>query len=176
MAESSGMTPDGILELFRTGKAKTQNDVALHFGVKRQAVSQMMKRHGIRRNPTPREVALEHYPWETGVAFNDAYENRCMRDHAELMATGGKGMSEWKLERLRKFYKLLQENDEVIEFDPSIPPPERREANFNGPRSVGGFAWRKRRPSDGDLIIRVNKHTKLTEQGRMLWRFPPRLP
>jgi hypothetical protein len=174
----SGMTPDGILELMRSGEARTQNQIAAHFGVTRQAVSQMMKRHGITVAATPRQIALENYPWETGVEFNDAYENRLMRDHAEYMATGGKDMAEWKLERLRKFYERLQENDEVIEFDPTLPPiPSPKVWEFGQERTqVGGFAWRKRQPSDGDLIIRVNRYTKLTDQGRMLWRYPPRLP
>jgi hypothetical protein len=58
--------------------------------------------------------------------------------------------------------------DLVIEFDPSLPPSE-------GVR-VGGFAYRQRVQADADLLIRVNSHTTLTDEGRELWRMPAVLP
>jgi hypothetical protein len=29
-----------------------------------------------------------------------------------------------------------------------------------------------RMPEDGDLLVRVNEHTALTEDGRSIWRVP----
>lgn len=168
------LTPEDI-EAFKrkvnpkTGKKYTQNDIAAHFGVTRQYVS-WVKRHKSRSfSETPREVALKHYPWKTGERFHNAAPNRRMRDHAEFMATGGKGMARFKLERLLWFYRFLRNENVVVEFDPNIPPIE-------GVSSDGGFAYRPRKDSDGDLIIRVNEHTTLTPEGKMLWRFPPKMP
>jgi hypothetical protein len=91
-----------------------------------------------------------------------------MRDHAEYMATGGKGMSIHKVRRLQTFYRKLDEGL-VVEFNPDLPPEP-------GVASTGGWAYRKRQTSDGDLIIRVNEHTTLTDEGKLLWRMPPRRP
>jgi hypothetical protein len=85
------------------------------------------------------------------------------------MATGGKGMSYDKLRRLRGFYKRLREENVVLEHDPELPP----EPGFS---LHGGFTLRPRRKSDGDLLIRVNKYTNLTEKGRLIWVFPPKDP
>lgn len=152
----------------KTGKKYTQNDIAAEIGVSRQRISQIVLSNP-RRSETPRRIALKNYPWKTGERFHNASPNRRMRDHAEYMATGGKGMDVAKLQRLRWFYDKLESENVVVEFDPSIPPIE-------GVSSDGGFAFRPRKDSDGDLIIRVNEYTTLTETGKMIWRFPPRKP
>jgi hypothetical protein len=54
----------------------------------------------------------------------------------------------------------------VLEFDPNIPP-------IPGVSNKGGWAFRERKPEDGDLLIRVNEFTNLTEEGKLIWRFPP---
>ncbi|KGI82059.1 hypothetical protein IL38_06975 [Actinopolyspora erythraea] len=58
--------------------------------------------------------------------------------------------------------------DFVVEYDPNIPPSEYMK--------LGGFAYRERELKDGDLIIRVNEYTTLTNEGKKLWRMPPRFP
>lgn len=73
-------------------------------------------------------------------------------------------MDKTTLGRLRGFYAKLR--DHVLEFDPNIPPEP-------GVSKHGGWAFRPRRPEDGDLLIRVNEYTELTEEGKMIWRFPP---
>jgi hypothetical protein len=88
-----------------------------------------------------------------------------MRDHGEYAATGGKGMSKDKLDRLRSFYRKLRTENLVLEFDPSIEP-------IPGVSSRGGFAFRERTEADGDLLIRVNGHTFMTDEARMIWRLP----
>jgi hypothetical protein len=54
----------------------------------------------------------------------------------------------------------------VLEFDPNIPP-------IPGVSNKGGWAFRERKPEDGDLLIRVNEFTNLTEEGKLIWRIPP---
>lgn len=88
---------------------------------------------------------------------------RSLRDHAEFVVTGA--ISTHRLKRLRAFYRKLREADVVVEYNPAIPPQP-------GVSRNGGFALRSRRPADGDLMIRVNEYTRLTREGRTLWRLP----
>lgn len=148
---------------------KNQNEVAAYFDVTRQAVSDFMKRHNITRE-LKRAEAMKFYPWDTGTQFNDAWENRLMRDHMEFMATGGEGLQPWKIDRLRAFYRRLVNEDVVVEFDPAIPPP-----GVNG-SGTGGFAYRSREERDANLIIRVNAHTTLSEEGKKYLVLPVELP
>lgn len=144
-----------------------QNQIAEMTGKSRQYISKVKRsRDGYYRSP--REIAMEHYPWDTGEKFHEAQPNRMMRHHFEYMVTDGEGMQEWKLEHLRRFYLRLKAEDLVVEFDPAIPPGDLD--------LFGGFAYRKRRPIDGKLIIRVNQHTRLTDEGKRLLVFPKVLP
>lgn len=140
----------------------TQSDIARMFGVSRQAVSWHKQHYG--GQLSPRELVLQHFPWVLSSEVGNTSTVRRLRDHGEYVATGGVGMEPWKLSRLPRFYARLR--DSVIEYDPDIPPEE-------GVSLVGGIAYRPRLESDGDLLIRVNDHTHLSDQGRMIWRFPP---
>ncbi|QBP29972.1 immunity repressor [Mycobacterium phage Connomayer] len=148
------------------GKGYTQSEIARMYGVTRQYVSWIKHYYGGRL--TPREIVLQHFPFQVPVPMQQGVSPyRRLREHGEYMATGGVGMDELKLKRLRGFYNKLR--DHVLEFDPTIPPEE-------GVSKAGGWAYRPRRPEDGDLLIRVNDYTDLTEEGAMIWRFPPREP
>lgn len=144
-----------------------QSQIAELFNISKQAVSY----HKVTYNGTrtPREVVLDNFPWQVPMYMSQTSPYRRLRDHGEYMATGGKGMTEDKLKRLRAFYRKLRDEDVVIEFDPSIPPTP-------GVSNKGGFAFRPRRKTDGDLLIRVNEHTTLTREGRLIWCFPPKEP
>lgn len=151
-----------IEELKRKGYNQTQ--IAEMFDVSRQAVSYHKVVYGGTR--TPREIVNDHFPFKAPRPFSQQSPCRRLRDHGEYMATGGKGMSEAKLKRLRAFYKKLRDENVVVEFDPNIPPTP-------GVCRDGGFAFRTRLPEDEDLLVRVNEYTTLSEEGRMIWRFPP---
>ena len=144
-------------------KGFNQSEIAEMFGVTRQYVSWIKHTYGGRL--TPREIVLQAWPWTVSAEQSQTSPYRRMRDHGEYIATGGKGMSEDKLKRLRAFYRKLKDENVVLEFDPTIPP-------IPGVSNKGGWAFRNRLPSDGDLIIRVNEYTDITEDGRMIWRFP----
>ncbi len=75
-------------------------------------------------------------------------------------------MSFKKLSDLRGFLRRLE--DFVIEFNPDLPPSDGV--------GIGGFAYRQRLESDGDLLIRVNEHTHLSEEGLKVWAMPKVLP
>ena len=67
------------------------------------------------------------------------------------------------LGRLRSFYRDLRNH--ALEFDPSIPP----EPGF---AIDGGVALGERRAGDRNLLIRVTKHTTMTDHGWHIWTFP----
>ncbi|AEV52130.1 hypothetical protein [Rhodococcus phage RGL3] len=144
-------------------KGRTQSDIAREYGVTRQHVSWIVKTYG--GTQTPRQKLLEHFPWEVPSKQLASSPYRNMRNHAEYMATGGVGMGAPELKRLRNFYQKLQDENLVLEFDPNIPGEPGFAIN-------GGFALRPREESDGDLMIRVNEYTKLSDEGKRLWRFP----
>ena len=148
-------------------KGFNQSEIAEMYGVTRQFVSWIKQYYGGSR--TPREIVLKEFPFQVPEILGQTSPYRRLRDHGEFMATGGKGMSEDKKKRLRAFYKKLRDENLVIEFDPAIPP-------IPGVSNKGGWAFRERRPEDGDLLIRVNEHTTLSDEGAMIWRFPPREP
>lgn len=145
------------------GKGFSQSEIANMFGVTRQYVSWIKRQYGGRR--TPKEMVMDHFPWKVPAIQSHASAYRRLRDHGEYVATGGVGMDEEKIRRLRSFYRKLKDDDVVVEFDPEIPP-------VKGVSTKGGWAFRKRLPEDQDLIIRVNEHTNLTDEGRMIWRLP----
>jgi hypothetical protein len=156
----------GIIEELKR-KKMNQTEIAEMFGISRQAVSYHKVRYSGSR--TPREIVRDNFPWTVQKGLHQCSPYKRIMDHGEYMATGGKGMSKDKLSRLRSFYAKLREDNLVVEYDPTIPPTP-------GVAKLGGFAFRARLSQDGDLLIRVNEHTNLTDEGRMIWRFPPQDP
>lgn len=154
-----------IEELRRKGY--NQTEIAEMHGVTRQAVSWHKVEYGGER--TPRQIVNEAWPWKTTAAHSQTKPFQRLRDHGEYMATGGKGMNYDKLVRLEGWYKRLREENIVLEFNPNIKP-------IPGVSPMGGFRYVPRTEEDGDLLIRVNRYTKLTDEGRMIWRWPPQLP
>lgn len=151
-----------IEELRRKGY--NQSEIAEMHGVTRQAVSWHKIEYG--GALTTRQIVNKAWPWKTNNDHSKAKGYQRLRDHGEFMATGGNGMSEEKLTRLKNWWKFLREKNVVLEFDPEFPP-------LAGVAPRGGFRYVKRRKSDKDLLIRVNEHTDLSDEGRMIWRWPP---
>jgi transcriptional regulator with XRE-family HTH domain len=162
--------PELTLSLIEDLKAKgyTQSDIAKMFGVTRQAVSWHKRTYNGKR--TPRQQVLEdNFPWKVDSRFIQSNPFRSLRDYGEWFATGGKGLADIKLRRAQALIRKLMKNNAVLEYDPELSPIE-------GVSVQGGFALRPRRRQDGDLMIRVNKHTTITEQGRLIWRMPVEVP
>jgi hypothetical protein len=140
----------------------TQSDIARDHGCTRAYISWIVRKYG--GTLTHRQLVLEqHFPWKVPVALQTASGYRRLRDHGELFVTNGVGMPEDSLTRLQSFWRDYW--DHVLEFDPAIPP----EPGF---AKDGGFARRPRRESDGNLLIRVNQYTTLTDQGWHIWSLP----
>src|ERR1700757_2562041 len=140
-------------------KGFNQSEIAEMYGVTRQYVSWIKHTYGGRL--TPREVVLQNFPFQVSTEMGNTSPFKRLRDHGEYVATGGVGMSEDKLTRLRAFYRKLHDEHLVVEYDPTLPPEP-------GVSNAGGWAFRKRRKSDGDLLVRVNEYTELTEAGKMI--------
>jgi hypothetical protein len=164
-ANKTALALSVIEELRRKGY--NQSEIAEMHGVSRQAVSWHKIVYG--GFMTTRQIVNKAWPWKTTVPHSKASAYQRLRDLGEYQATGGHGMSEDKLKRLKSWLNFMRDNNFVLEFDPELPPEP-------GVSPYGGFAYRKRKASDGDLLIRVNKHTEMSEEGHMIWCFPPRDP
>lgn len=150
-----------IEELRRKGL--NQSQIAAMYGVSRQAVSWQKKTYG--GLDTTRQVVDKSWPWETTHSHSRTKTFQNLRSHGEFMMTGGRAMSDDKWQRLEAWWRKLSRENVVLEFDPNLPPEK-------GVSSVGGFAYRPRQMTDGDLLIRVNEFTNLTEHGRTIWCWP----
>lgn len=156
-----------------TGKPFTQADIARILGITDQYVS-LVKYQTDRFSRTPREVARDSFPWKrVGKPYNQSALSKRLGDHAEYRVTLGEGMPVDRLRRLRNFYTRLRPGADpavhlVVEFDPEIPPHEGNK--------FGGYAYRPREESDGELIIRVNRLAEMTPTAYAVWEFPEELP
>lgn len=164
MPKTPYLTLSQIEDLKRQGF--TQSEIGEMFNLTRQAISWIKCTYG--GSLTPREQMRGKFPWAITGDFKKAAPSQRLRDHAEFMATGGKGMPEYKLKNLRGFYKKLRDKNVVVEYDPSIPP--------SPGIKPGGWAYRERVPTDEDLIIRVNEYSTLSDDDKWIWEFPPEEP
>ncbi|APC46194.1 immunity repressor [Mycobacterium phage StarStuff] len=156
------LIPSVIEDLRRKGY--NQSEIAEMHGVTRQAVSWQKKTYGGRL--TTRQIVQQAWPWQTTKFQGKSKAYQRLRDHGEYMRVGSfKTMSEDKRKRLLSWWKMLRDNDLVVEFDPNIEP-------YPG-MAGGGFRYVPRTIEDDDLLIRVNEHTNLTDEGEMIWCWPP---
>lgn len=155
-----------VIEELKT-KGYNQSQIAAMFGVTRQAVSWHLKTYDAQLSP--RQIVNKSWPWQTTSGHGKSVPCRRLRDHGEYMATSGKGMSPDALKRLRSWWRKLDDENLVVEFDPNLPP-------LAGLSPHGGFAYRARQGYDADLLIRVNEHTRLTEEGARIWCWPIDFP
>ncbi|AXC35180.1 immunity repressor [Mycobacterium phage Phranny] len=139
------------------------------YGVTRQYVSWIKHTYGGRL--TPREEVLKEFPFDVPRNMGQTSPFKRLRDHGEYVATGGVGMPDEKLRRLRSFYRKLRDEGLVLEFDPTIPPIE-------GVSAQGGWRYVEATPEEREsgILIRENEYSRITQKGRMIWRFPPREP
>ncbi|QBJ00259.1 immunity repressor [Mycobacterium phage Pharaoh] len=156
------LLPSVIEELRRKGF--NQSQIAEMHGVTRQAVSWQKQTYG--GSLTTRQIVNKAWPFKTTNLHGKSKPYQRLRDHGEFMRTGSfKTMSEEKTRNLKKWWKKLRDENVVLEFDPNIPP----QPGMAG----GGFRYVPRLPSDGDLLIRVNEYTTLTDEGELIWCWPP---
>ncbi|AHY27138.1 immunity repressor [Mycobacterium phage Phantastic] len=160
-----------IIEDLR-GKGYTQSEIARMYGVTRQYVSWIKHYYGGKL--TPRELVLQHFPFQVPVHQQQGVSPyRRLREHGEYMATGGVGMDDLKLSRLRGFYKKLR--DHVLEYDPNIPPIEG--VSRQGGLGLPAQEARGRRPVDpGQRVHGLNRRgeddMEIPAEGTVISREP----
>lgn len=132
-----------------------------------QAVSRFKNTHA-RHLRSPREVAKDMWPMDVPYNFVQCSPYKRLRDHLEYMATGGKGMAKYKLERLRWFYRRLYDHNLILTYDPSTPP--------NRWAKTGGWDFVQRTDADGELVLRESEHVHMSPVRRIMFEFPPVLP
>lgn len=164
--KSAGLTPQMIDALKRRGYNQTQ--IGEMYGLTRARVSQI-KHEVTSFDRTPRERAMDLFPFRVPrEPFQNSAPDKRLRDHAEYAVTGGTGMTVDKLKRLAWFYKKLQEEGLIVSFDVNNPPSEGIK--------YGGYKYEKRTDQDGDFIVRFNGDVDLSDEQKLMWRFPPVLP
>ncbi|MFC0547067.1 hypothetical protein [Kutzneria chonburiensis] len=161
-------------------RVRSDSLIADDFGVSRARVSQVRELAkeqfpGVLPE-TPTEATNRTWPWGNipgEFQRTQIYQN--LRAFARYIATGGKGMSAVSVGRVLSLLALLRDGNLVVEFDPKIPPEP-------GVSNKGGWRYVPRNEElDGDaqtgLIFRVNEHTReLTDEIRLIWKFPATLP
>lgn len=159
---SSGLTPDEVL--YRMENGETQADIARGAGVSRQYVSQLAKAAGWE---SPFKRVTENLPWDVSPMFsqNTIYKN--VRRHGIWVTTGH--LADTDLAQLRSFYKKLEQFNCVVDYDPSYP------AN-PGFTNTPGFTYLPRSEADEDYIMKIKPSTRLTADGREIWRIAKNLP
>lgn len=164
------LTP-GLIESYKrrinpkTGKKYTQSDIAKETGYSRQRISQV-KYQTDRYTRTFREQAKDIFPFKVPRdPFMDSVPDKRLRDHGELMFAGVDELDPEKRRRLRSFYSMLRRDNLIVVFDLDNPP--------SPGIGQGGYAYVPRTTDDGDFLVRFNEDCELTEEERLLWRFPP---
>lgn len=157
------LTIGEIDELKRRGLSEAE--IARRKGTSRQAVNWHVHFYGGSR--TPRQQVLERFPVRRiPVGHSDASIARRLRDHGEWYVTGGVGMSDDSLRRLRGLWRRMHRRGLIAVYDPALPPSR-------GVSSGGGWALVPRQLDDGRLMLRDNEHAEFDDAARLVWTLPP---
>lgn len=168
------MSPASIRAFW--AKGMTNTEIARHYGITKQAVSDMVARYNLRKND-PRKMAVLAFPWRVREEHKGASPNKRLREHAVYYFAGERGLSNLQLKRLYGFYLHLRDNNLVVEYDPDYTGEPGSYERAPGKSGIGGWRWCPREERDDDLIIRFNQHAvPMDEETLKVWRFPTELP
>ncbi|MER7445003.1 hypothetical protein [Micromonospora avicenniae] len=120
----------------------TYGDIAAEYGVSEQGVYMAMRRaNATRKTPGHKDLI----PWRVRREHAHAFPATCLR----LLSRESKGeiLPPVKKRLLDKWLRDIREANVVVCYDPEQPP--------NPASKVGGFYYSRRRPEDGDSLIRV---------------------
>lgn len=156
------LTPQSVRYMVDVQNRK-QVAIAAEYGVSKQYVSRLYNMNtGIHGVPLKQRVN-EFMPFHVENRFTHCTPYRRLRQHLTYTIDRSSLDQDTKAV-LVAFYERIS-SGYVIEFNPDIEP--------HRGVATGGFAWRGRDDSDGDLIIRENHLTgKLSDQMRAVWRLP----
>lgn len=131
----------------------TDQQIAAQYGVSKHAVYLQLRDAGATK---ARPNYRAFIPWRVRRAHTWTYPPTMLRYLAQQ--SEGKELPEAKARLLRKWLADIREADVVVCYDPEIPP---------NPASpvTGGFYYARRRPEDGESIIRQPEGQAAREQG-----------
>lgn len=138
--------------------------VAKEFGVSRAAIYKHTKG---RKEVLPQNLKSEIMrlsPWkDVETDHAKAGQRAYIAHHIEYVLSGFRKLDDWKMSRLRYFYRELGDpQDKVLTYDRNEPP--------NQWSSTGGWKYVPREDSDGDLILRTSD--ELTEEQKRVYVRP----
>ena len=155
----TGLTGAVVDSLLKTGR--TVSEIAEEYGVTVAYVSKIRRLYGKYR--TPKERAMDALPWDdVSPEHKKSSVFKNIRRHLYYVAVGPKVLPEWQKERLRAWYKKLEEW--VVVRDPDQGP------TFND--KYGGWRYEPREEFDKDLILREDSNTQIRDEDRIFWRIP----
>ena len=154
------LTPESYNYHKRRGLRDVQ--IGEHFGVTKQAVNNMKRRYADRILLSPREQVKKWFPWEMNKQDGKhswSYIRHQLGNHAEYMASGGNGMSPYKIRKLIGFYSTAKD------FAATYTPDR-------------GWYWVPRMPEDAEMLVRPNKYCRENMTSKMwaIWNFPEEIP
>lgn len=158
----SGLTSATVQNLLRQGLSG--QEIADMYGLTRARVSQI-KRQTDGWTKTAFDEAEEYWPLRVPDRFHSCRPYKNLRSHG-VYTVDPTSVNKESLKLLRGFYAHLADFNLIVVYDPDIPPQRRI--------ATGGFAYRTREESDGELMIRPNDHTHGLDRATMqdFWRLP----
>lgn len=119
----------------------TYKQIGELYGVSEQAVYRKMNAMNA---TTPRPDYSEIIPYRIATRHQKAMPMRHLRAFARQRT--GLEVNPDELRRMNVWIEMLTENDLVVCYDPEYPP--------NEASAAGGWHYEKRKPSDGDHLVR----------------------
>lgn len=138
------LLPDSGTLLQLRNQGWTYDDIASHYGVTKGAVYLQLKSARIAKD---RPNYKRHIPWTVKVEHTHSHPATMLRLLGRREA--GDPIPDVKRRMLDKWLRDIEEADVVVCYDP------KQAANPASPS--GGFFYSRRRPEDGDSIIRFPK-------------------
>lgn len=160
----SGLSPEIVIELMNEGL--TQAAIAREYGVSRQYVNKL----AIQGGHTPVvPIITENLPWDIPSDYyeNTLYQGMRLIGHGNY--TGFDKLNGSSLAKARAILTKLTRFRQVIDFDPSYPA-------MPGLTNTPGFAYVPRTEDDEDFIVKIRPGTRITPEGRKIWRLPEEMP
>jgi hypothetical protein len=161
--DAGHIRPDVVFEL-RGAKVAVPR-IAKEFGVSRNAIYKILRSRPDLLEYKYRNDQVRLSPWKDVdvETHGKSVQRQYVAHHIEYMLSKGVGMDDYKLRKLRYFWKELGDpQDLVLTYNPYEKP--------NQWSSTGGWRYEPKQDSDGDLIIRTED--PLTEEQKKIFVRP----
>lgn len=158
---TTGLSREEIIRLLDRGF--TRVEVAEIYNTTPQNVNYYLNQKGP-KYLDPRQRAMKHVPWKIKKEHKESAPFHRIRNHIKFITLGSQRMSGEERDRLRNWYRSLKDLNLVLEYHPDVSPTLSI--------TTGGWRYVQREDRDGDLLIRVNDHTHMSDEAYEYFRFP----